>query len=131
MDTNGTFTTILDSISLPDCDVDYPDGNTNFALPALRGLAVDEHGNVFAAGTGCHRVVKITPTGKIQTVLISERPWSPTGVALHEGNLYVLEYANATKGRDSGWLPRVRELGPDGTVTSLVTITEANVPATK
>ena len=131
VNTNGSLTTIVDSISLADCDVDYPDGNTNMALPSLRGLAVDEQGNIFAAGVGCHRVVKITPTGKIQTILSSERPWSPTGVALHHGDIYVLEYTNANKGRDSGWLPRVRKLGRDGKVSTLATVTERNVPAAK
>jgi len=131
MNTNGNFTTIIDSISLADCDVDYPDGNTNMPLPALRGLAVDEHGYVFAASPGCHRVVKITPAGKVQTILSSERPWSPAGVALHHDDVYVLEYSNATRGRDSGWLPRVRKLGRDGKVTLLVTETERHAPATK
>jgi len=131
MNTNGTFATVAESISLADCDVDYPDGNTNMALPALRGLAVDEHGNVFAAGTGCHRVVKISPTGKVESILRAERPWSPTGVALHRGDVYVLEYSNANKGHGSGWFPRVRKLGRDGKITALVTLSERNAPAAK
>lgn len=129
MNTNGTFATIAASISLPDCDVDYPDGNTNMALPALRGLAADKDGNVFATGTGCHVVLKITPNGKVRTVLTSERPWSPTGVAVREGDVYVLEYSNANKGNGRGWFPRVRKLGVDGAITTLVTLSERNAPA--
>jgi hypothetical protein len=119
---DGTFTTIASSIELKDCDVDYPDHNpTNIPLPALRGLAVDEDGTVFAAGVGCRVVVKITPSGKVETVLKAERPWSPTGVAVHRGYVYVLEYTNANGGQAEGWRPRVRKLGRDGKVTTLFT----------
>lgn len=119
---DGTFTTLVHPIVLQDCDVDYPDHNPNMPLPALRGLAVDEHGTVFAAAVGCHAVVKITPDGKVETILKAERPWSPTGVAVHRGEVYVLEYTNANGGRDEGWYPRVRKLGRDGKVTTLVTL---------
>ena len=52
-----------------------------FHSPYLRGLAITEAGVVYAAVNGCRCVVKITPEGKVETVLESERPWSPTGVA--------------------------------------------------
>jgi hypothetical protein len=39
-----------------------------------------------------------------------KRPWSPTGVALHGDDVYVLEYTGANGGRDEGWVPRVRKL---------------------
>src|SRR5258708_31537162 len=93
---DGTFTSLATSIELKDWDVDYPDNNPQSLLPFLRGLAVDADGTVFAAAVGCHAVVKITPAGKIETVLKAERPWSPTGVAVHGGDVYVLEYTNAT-----------------------------------
>ena len=119
---NGTFTTLVNPIALDDCDVDYPDNNRNNLLPSLRGLAVDEQGTVFAAGVGCHRVVKISSDGKnVETVLKAERPWSPTGVAVHRGDVYVLEYTNANGSPNEGWRPRVRKLRPDGTVTTVVT----------
>jgi len=118
---NGTFATIASSIELKDCDVDYPDNNPKSLLPVLRGLAVDVDGSVFAAGVGCHVVIKISPDGKIETVLKSERPWSPTGVAVHRGDVYVLEYTNANGGPGEGWRPRVRKLAHDGKVTTLFT----------
>ncbi len=110
-----------------------PTNNTNNALPYVRYPAVDRQGTVFfAAGTACHCLVKITPDGKVEAVLKAERPWSPTGVAVHEGDVYVLEYTNATEGRDEGWLPRVRKLARDGNVTTMVTITsEMNIPVEK
>ena len=121
---NGTFTTLAQSIELKDCDVDYPDHNPKMPLPSLRGLAVDEHGTVFAAGVGCHAVVKITPEGKVETILKAERPWSPTGVAVHRGEVYVLEYTNANGSSNEGWRPRVRKLGPDGKVRVLVEVSD-------
>ena len=121
---DGTFTTLVHPIELKDCDVDYPDNNPNSLLPSLRGLAVDEDGTVFAAGVGCRAVVKISPDGKkVETVLKAEPPWSPTGVAVHRGEVYILEYTNANGSLREGWRPRVRKLGRDGKVTTLVTVT--------
>ena len=127
---DGTFSTLVDSIRLVGCEVDYPDNNTNNALPYLRGLAADEHGTVFAAGTACHCVVKVTPTGKAEAISKAERPWSPTGIAVRGGEVYVLEYTHATEASAKGWLPRLRKIARDGTVTTLVTITsETNIRA--
>src|SRR6266481_4663791 len=83
LDMDGTFISVASSIQLKDCDVDYPDHNSQNLLPSLRGLAVDEDGIVFAAAVGCRAAIKITPAGRVETVLKSERPWSPTGVAVH------------------------------------------------
>jgi hypothetical protein len=85
---------------------------------------------VYAAGTSCHRVLKITADGHVGTALKAERPWSPTGVALHGNDVYVLEYTGANGGPDEGWVPRVRKVAPDGKVTTLVTMTsETNAAA--
>lgn len=121
---DGTVTKVADSVEVKDCDVDYPDNNPKFPMPALRGLAVDARGAVYAAATGCHCVVKITPDGKVETVLKADRPWSPTGVAVSGPDVYVLEYTNATVGADKGWRPRVRKVGREGKVTTLATIPE-------
>ena len=83
---------------------------------------MDAAGTVYAAATSCHRLLKIAPDGKVDTVLKAERPWSPTGVALHGEDVYSLEYTNANGGPDEGWLPRVRKLGRDGKVTTLAVI---------
>src|SRR5262245_12940229 len=117
---DGTFTTIARSINLKNCDVDYPDNNPQSLLPSLRGLAVDDDGAVFAAGVGCHAVVKISH-GRFETVLKAERPWSPTGVAVHRGEVFVLEYTNANGSPNEGWRPRVRRLARDGKITTLWT----------
>lgn len=129
---DGTFTTIINPLEPKDCDIDYPDHNPNMKLPFVRGLAVNELGEVYAAGTGCHTVMKISTNREATVVLRSERPWSPTGVALHRGEVFVLEYTNANGGHDeSPWFPRVRKLGRDLKVTTLVTLEGAAVGGQK
>jgi len=119
---DGTLTTVVHPVVVKDCDEDPADHKPSNRLPYLRGLAVDARGTVYAAATSCHRLLKIEPGGKTESVLRAERPWSPTGVAVHGGDVYVLEYTNANGGPDEGWQPRVRRLGPDGKVTTLATI---------
>src|SRR5262249_18961845 len=116
---DGTFTTLVSPVVVKGCDEESKDRN-----PYLRGLAVDSRGTVYAAANGCHCVVKITPEGKVETVLKAERPWSPTGVAVFGEEVYVLEYTNSLKGwnEGEGWRPRVRKLSRDGKVTTLATI---------
>jgi sugar lactone lactonase YvrE len=88
--------------------------------PYLRGLAVDAGGTVYAAASGCGEVLKIAPDGAMTTVLKAESPWSPTGVAISGGDLYVLEYRHGdTVGQTS---PRVRKLAADGKVTVVGTV---------
>ena len=72
----------------------------------------------------CGWVVRISPDGRVEPVLKAEQPWSPTGVAVQGSDVYVLEYTNANGGAGEGWLPRVRKLARDGSVTTLVTISE-------
>jgi hypothetical protein len=119
--TDGKVTTLADPVVVTDCDKDLPEGTPAHQLPWLRGLAIDGRGTVYAAATGCRCVVKIKTDGKVETVLKSERPWSPTGITWQRGALYVLEYPNANGDRHADWVPRVRKVGPDGKATTLVT----------
>ena len=121
---DGSVTTLAHPIEIPDCDEDKADHKASNRLPYLRGLAVCADGIVYAAATSCHCVIKITPEGKVETVLKARRPWSPTGVAIEGRNVYVLEYTNANGPATKGWRPRVRKLGRDGKVTTLATIPE-------
>jgi hypothetical protein len=68
-------------------------------------------------------VVTIT-NGNYVTVLKSEPPWAPTGVAWHDGNLFVLEWTNPNGHVSEGWRPRVRKLGRDGKITTLIEVKE-------
>jgi sugar lactone lactonase YvrE len=92
----------------------------------LFGIAVDAQGTVFVADYGNRRVLKIASDGAISTVERAERPWSPTGVALKDGNLYILEFGFTPP---STYTPRVRKLSPDGRIRLLATIGENGNPA--
>ena len=76
------------------------------------------------AATGCRAVVQITQSGTVKTLLRSERPWSPTAVALHNDDVYVLEWTNANDGLEAGWRPLLRKINASGKVSTLMTITE-------
>lgn len=116
---DGMVTTLADPVVLSDCDKDVPAGETE---PFLRGLAVDSRGVVYAAATGCPCVAKITPEGQVSPVLKAERPWSPTGVAVRDEDVYVVEYTNPSSAERRGWQARIRNLGHDGRVTTLATV---------
>jgi hypothetical protein len=117
---SGEVTTMASQMAIAGCDPEPPATET----PSLRGLAVDARGIVYAAAAGCRAVVRITPAGPVETVLKAERPWSPTGVAVHGDDVHVLEYAHAQRSA-AQWLPRVRTLKRDGTVRILATISVA------
>jgi len=120
---DGSIAKIVHPVVVKDCDSDPADHNpANASSPFFRGLGVDSRGNVYVAATSCHRVLKITPDGQVTSILKSERPWSPTGVAVSGEDIYVLEYTNANGPATEGWRPRVRKLAKDNTVTTLVSI---------
>jgi hypothetical protein len=107
-----------------DCDEDLP---PNWKAPGFRGLCATPQGKVYAAATGCRAVIAFT-NNAFETVLKSERPWSPTDVAWHGGNVFVLEWTNPNGGVADGWRPRVRRLRlRDGVVTTLAEVKE-NLP---
>jgi DNA-binding beta-propeller fold protein YncE len=84
----------------------------------LFGLTVDEHSNIYVANFGGDQVAKVTPDGQVSTLVKAESGWSPTGVTMADGALYILEHG------DSG--PRVRKLSADGRITTLATVSPAN-----
>ncbi len=114
---DGSFKAIASRVVVPNCDPIEP---TVF----LRGMDVDSGGMIYAAAAGCRCVIRITPQGAIETILKSEPPWSPTGIAVHKDDIYILEYTNASGALGEGWLPRVRKLARDGRATTLASITK-------
>lgn len=91
-----------------------------------RGLAVDAGGNVYVAATGNRRIIKISPGGKITTVMETPVPWSPTGVAVFEDEIYVLEWQDVPAEKletRTAFVPRIRKLARNGSVTTLATVT--------
>ena len=95
-------------------------------LPSYcRGLAVDSTGTIYVAATGSRRVLRISPQGQVTTILQSSGPWTPTGVAVSNGEVYVLEWHDVPLEKlevREAWIPRVRKIGTDGKVITLATI---------
>ena len=90
-----------------------------------RGLAVDSSGTIYVAATGSRSVLKINPQGKVTTILQATSPWTPTGVAIFHGEVYILEWHDVTAENlevRTAWIPRVRKIGLDGKVTTLATV---------
>jgi hypothetical protein len=116
---DGAVTTFLQPVAVRDCTDDLAkDSRTRFFhSPYVRGLDVTKERTVYAAVTGCRCVVKVSPAGMVETVLKSERPWTPTGVAVPGKDLFVLEYSNPEQ--PTGWLARVRKVGADGKIEIL------------
>lgn len=119
IDVKGSVSTVSAPVGVSDCSDPLP-GTPK--LPYLRGLAVAQDGAIYAAATGCRAVITISRQGRVGTVLRSERPWSPTGVALFGGDVYVLEYRHTQGDNSAEWIPRVRVVTADGRIRTLVTV---------
>ena len=94
----------------------------NDVHPYLRGLKVDAKGIVYVADAGDARVLKITPDGKLFTILQLESPWAPTDVAVFGDIVYVLEFSHTAGDDRTEWMPRVRKVTPDGKSTIILTV---------
>lgn len=90
--------------------------------PYLRGLKVDANGVMYVADAGDARVLKITPDGKITSLLQLESPWAPTDVAVFGDIVYALEFTHDAGDDRTTWMPRVRKITPDGKSTVIVTV---------
>jgi SMP-30/Gluconolactonase/LRE-like region len=90
--------------------------------PYLRGLAVDARGDMYVADSGDARVLKITPDGKVTTVIQTQSPWSPTAVALFGSDVFVLEFLHTARDVRRDWLPRVRKIASDGKSMIIATV---------
>jgi len=90
--------------------------------PYLRGLDVDAQGAVYVAASGCGSLLKVLPNGRVDTLLRTQSPWSPTGVAVSGAGVYVLEYLHTASENRREWLPRVRKLSPNGKVVTIASI---------
>lgn len=90
--------------------------------PYLRGLKVDANGVVYVADAADARVLKITPDGKVASILQLESPWAPTDVALFRDIVYVLEFTHDAGDDRLTWMPRIRKITPDGKSAIILTI---------
>ena len=120
----GKTTMLINPLKVDGCTDDV---DPAMARPYLRGLAIGEDGTIYAAATNCRRVLKIGADRKVTSLLQCEAPWTPTGVAVTRGLVYLLEYDDpmSSTGRS---LPRVRTIGRDGTVRTLAQVTDRLSP---
>jgi hypothetical protein len=94
--------------------------------PDLRGLAIDGNGNIWVAATGSCSVLKISPSGEVTTILRTESPWSPTGIAVAGEDLYILEYLHTATDKREEWLPRIVKRFADGHLQTIATLGEVH-----
>lgn len=90
--------------------------------PYLRGLKVDAKGAVYVADNGDARVLKVTPDGKVATLVQLESPWAPTDVAVFGDIVYVLEFTHDAGDDRTTWMPRIRKITPDGKSSIILTV---------
>jgi len=90
--------------------------------PYLRGLKVDSNGVVYVADAAYARVLKITPDGRVTTILQLESPWAPTDVAVFGDIVYVLEFTHDAGDDRTTWMPRIRKVTRDGRSTIILTV---------
>ena len=126
LSSNGIVTTLAGGP-----DEGFADGmgaTARFQHPS--GLALDAQGNIFVADHGNRRIRKISPTGEVSTVGDAGQAWTPAGVAVAGGNLYVLERFGVYNGPATffSWIgdfagnPRVRRIASDGSAVKLAAV---------
>jgi hypothetical protein len=117
IDSRGAITPFALTIAVPNCPTDLP---AELPRPHIRSLTVDVNGDVFAAAIGCRAVLRIKASGQQTIALKAEAPWSPSGVAISDGTLYVMEYDNPLTEYPIDGRPRIRKITRDGAVSTLV-----------
>jgi hypothetical protein len=116
----GVVSTVAANVSVPNC-VTIP-GVGPAIRPYLRGLDVAPDGNLFVAAAGCGAVLKITPAGQVTPILRTASPYSPTAVAVSNGEVYVLEYLHTASDNRREWFARVRKVSRNGTVVTIANL---------
>lgn len=98
---------------------DDPPGLPFSGANILFDLAIDGD-QAYLAYYGNREVLRVGPSGSAETLLEAESPWSPSGVDVFEGTVYVLESVTPAPAwkfwQDSTLRPRVRAISPDGSV---------------
>jgi hypothetical protein len=117
VDAQGRISAIATGIDVPNCT--HIPGIGPEAGPYLRGLAVAPDGSIYVAASGCGTLLKIDPRGRVQPILRTSPPWSPTDVTIANGEVYVLEYSHTPGDDRRQWFPRVRKISRTGVVTML------------
>ena len=92
----------------------------------LFDMAIDEEANVYLAYYGNREVIKVLPNGEQHSILKASAPWSPHGIDVLNGEVYVLE---STLGDGRWWefwnrsdteiIPRIRKIDRTGAISTV------------
>lgn len=125
---SGLYVKVNDNLTLIASDLkdENPDNLPFRGANIFFDMAIDRNDNIYLAYYGDRKVVKVNPSGEVQTILKSQAPWSPHGVDVIEGEVYVLE---STLGNGKWWkfwgkeddriIPRVRKVDKNGVVSEI------------
>ncbi len=99
----------------------------------LFDMTIDKDENIYLAYYGNRQVIRISADREKKVILEAKAPWSPHGIDIHNGEVYVLE---STLGDGKWWefwnrnddriIPRIRRINADGTVSVIYDYLEAN-----
>ncbi len=94
-------------------------------------MVVTEDKEVYLAYYGDRKIIKVNPDGTQQTVLQAKAPWSPHGIDVFNGEIYVLEstlgdgrWWEFWKSSDTEIIPRIRKIDSDGNLSVVYNYTE-------
>ena len=118
---DGRVSTVAENIVLATCGSVPGMGPADH--PLLRGLDVDAGGVAYVAATGCGSVLRVAPDGRLSILYQAEGPWSPTGVVLFGGDVYVLEFLGTASDNRQEMVPRIRIVRRDRTTSIIATVT--------
>ena len=116
IDARGNVSPFALTVTVPNCAADLP---AELPHPHIRSMSIDPNGDVYAAATGCRATLRVSPSGQSTVVLRAESPWSPTGVAISTGSLYVMEWDNTLAEYPADGRPRIRKWTLGGKITTL------------
>lgn len=77
---------------IPKAIVAQEAGAPRLDIPHLWGISVTVDGVAYTTDPSSGRVLRVRPTGEVDTVGTTPPPWFPTGVVVDAGRLYVLEH---------------------------------------
>lgn len=114
--------TLFTDLTLED-PPNQPFGNGNPSVSnRLYGLDIAPDESVYVAYHGDRCVLKLNDEGERHVVYRSEKPWSPVGVRLIDGELLIKETGLEPGSASPG--PRIRRLKADGSVETIVVVGE-------